>query len=110
VATARVDTFAEGIATRTTFDLTFDLLKARLDDVITVTDDELRDSVMALLTRTHNVVEGAGAAGLAAARQYASLHGPGGRVVCVVSGGNLDVRTLSGILALAGASVLGQDR
>ena len=109
VVADRVDTFAEGIACRTTFDLTFALLKARLDDVVTVTDHELREAVFAAMTRTHSLVEGAGAASLAAARAY-GRRSPRSRVVCVVSGGNIDVQTVSGILSLAGPSVFGHDR
>jgi threonine dehydratase len=102
----RADTFAEGIATRTTYDLTFAILEASLDDVMTVSDDELRDAMVAALTRAHTLVEGAGAAALAAARAW-GRQGRGGRVVCVASGGNVDVRTFSGLLGIAGASRFG---
>ena len=93
----RVDTFAEGIATRTTFDLTFSVLKAGLDDVVTLEEDELRGGVAAAIRCTHNLAEGAGAAALAAARR---LDLPKeATVVCVMSGGNADMRTLRHTLA-----------
>ncbi|OFW07670.1 MAG: hypothetical protein A3I61_17720 [Acidobacteria bacterium RIFCSPLOWO2_02_FULL_68_18] len=89
----RVATFAEGMATRTTYDLTFSILKAQLDDVITLTEEELREGVRAALPLTHNLAEGAGAAPLAAARHW----GPrlaGRTIVCVMTGGNIDLATL----------------
>ena len=75
VTTERADTFAEGIATRTTFDLTFSMLKTALDDVVTLEEDELREGVAAAIQYTHNLAEGAGAAPLAAARRYRSAAG-----------------------------------
>jgi threonine dehydratase len=97
VTTERADTFAEGVATRTTYDLTYGILKAELDEVVTFEEDQLRTALREALQRTHNLVEGAGAASIAAAHQY----GPalvGKTVVCVMSGGNADLRTLSGAL------------
>jgi len=94
VTLERADTFAEGVATRTTYDLTYGILKAELDDVVTLEEDELRTALREALQRTHNLVEGAGAASIAAARQY----GPalvGKAVVCVMSGGNADMGTLA---------------
>jgi threonine dehydratase len=91
------ETFAEGIATRTTFDLTFALLKPALDDVLTLEEAELEEGLSAALRCTHNLAEGAGAAALVAARK-AKLPA-GSRVVCVMSGGNADERTLRRALA-----------
>jgi len=93
----RADTFAEGIATRTTFDLTFSMLKTALDDVVTLEEHEIRDGVTAAIQYTHNLAEGAGAAPLAAARRF----GPPrtATIVCVMSGGNADLRTLRHTLA-----------
>ncbi|MBI4887638.1 MAG: threonine dehydratase [Acidobacteria bacterium] len=93
----RVATFAEGMATRTTFDLTFAVLKTGLADVVTLDEEAIREGVRAALQRTHNLAEGAGAAPLAAARQQAAMVG-GKRFVCVMTGGNLDTRTLRGII------------
>jgi threonine dehydratase len=93
----RAETFAEGIATRTTFDLTFSVLKTALDDVVTLEEHELRDGVAAAIQCTHNLAEGAGAAALAAARRLSLPKDA--TVVCVMSGGNADIRTLRQTLA-----------
>lgn len=93
----RAETFAEGIATRTTFDLTFSILKRALDEVMTLEESELESGLSAALRCTHNLAEGAGAATLAAARK-ADLPA-GARIVCVMSGGNADERTLRRALA-----------
>jgi threonine dehydratase len=93
----RAETFAEGIATRTTFDLTFTMLKSSLDDVVTLEESELEEGLSAAIGCTHNLAEGAGVAALAAARK-ANLPADA-RVVCVMSGGNADQRTLRRALA-----------
>ncbi len=92
------ETFAEGMATRVTFDLTFGILRRALDDVVTLTEAELADGVRLALRATHNLAEGAGAAPLAAAIKLRDRL-VGRKVVCVMSGGNLDRRTLQRILA-----------
>jgi len=97
ISADRVATFAEGMATRTTYDLTFAILKAQLDDVVTLEEEELREGVRAALRLTHNLAEGAGAAPLAAARKCGSQIA-GRKVICVMSGGNLDEATLRGVL------------
>lgn len=90
-------TFADGIATRVTFDLTFDLLKKYLDDFVQLTEEELAEGVRLALRATHNLAEGAGAAALAAAmKSRDALRGR--RVVAVMSGGNIDTATLARIL------------
>jgi threonine dehydratase len=93
----RVATFAEGMATRVTFDLTFGILRRHLDDVVTLTEEELMDGIRLALRATHNLAEGAGAASLAAA---VKLRGrlAGRKVVCVMSGGNIDQATLARVL------------
>jgi threonine dehydratase len=91
-------TFAEGVATRVTFDLTFGLLKQYLDDFVVLSEEELAEGVRIALRCTHNLAEGAGAAAIAAAmKQRDALRGQ--RVVAVMSGGNLDTATLRRILA-----------
>jgi threonine dehydratase len=94
----RAATFAEGMATRVTFDLTFEILRRELNDIVTLTEDELESGVRLALEATHSLAEGAGAASLAAAVKLRDrLHGK--RVVCVMSGGNIDRATLTRILA-----------
>jgi threonine dehydratase len=91
-------TFAEGMATRVTFDLTFGILKELLDDVMTLSEDELAAGVRLALRTTHNLAEGAGGAALAAAvKLRESLSGK--TVVAVMSGGNLDAAKLQWVLS-----------
>ena len=96
VSLERAETFAEGIATRTTYDLTFAILEQELNEVITLEESELRDALTAALRFTHNLAEGAGAASIAAARKYAVPEGR--KVVCVMTGGNVDAKTLRAAL------------
>ena len=103
VTAESVQTFAEGIATRVTFDLTFGLLSSLgeghapgLDDIVVVDEEELGEGVRLALRATHNLAEGAGAASLAAAAARRDQLA-GRTVVCVMSGGNLDRTTLARI-------------
>jgi len=93
VTTERAMTFADGIATRTTYDLTFGILKSALDDVVTLEEEEIREGVRAALRLTHNLAEPAGASSLAAAWTLRETIA-GKNVVCVMSGGNIDAATL----------------
>jgi threonine dehydratase len=93
----RAATFAEGVATRTTFDLTFSILREQLADVVTLTEEELMEGVRLALRATHNLAEGAGAAPLAAAVKLRERL-QGKRVVCIMSGGNIDRATLVRVL------------
>jgi threonine dehydratase len=92
------DTFAEGMATRVTFDLPFGILQQELDDIVTLSEDELAAGVRLALRTTHNLAEGAGAASLIAAMTLRDQLA-GARVVCVMSGGNIDRATLARVLA-----------
>jgi threonine dehydratase len=98
VVGGQADTFAEGMATRVTFDFTFGILKKELDAVVTLTEDELAEGVRLALRATHNLAEGAGAAPLMAAMKLRDQLA-GKKVVCVMSGGNIDQRTLKKVLA-----------
>ena len=93
----RAATFAEGMATRVTFDLTFEILQRELDDVVTLTEAELAEGVRLALRTTHNLAEGAGAAPLAAAMKLRDRLA-GRTVVCVMTGGNIDAATLRRVL------------
>jgi threonine dehydratase len=94
----KADTFAEGMATRWTFDLPFEILKKELDDIVTLTEEDLAEGVRLALRATHNLAEGAGAAALAAAMKLRDQLA-GKKVVCVMSGGNIDRATLTRVLA-----------
>ncbi len=93
----RADTFAEGMATRVTFDLPFGILKRELDDVIALTEEELAEGVRLALRATHNLAEGAGAAPLMAAIKLRDQLA-GKKVVCIMSGGNIDRATLNRVI------------
>jgi threonine dehydratase len=94
------DTFAEGMATRVTFDLPFAILKKELDDIVTLTEEEIAEGVRLALRATHNLAEGAGAASLAAAVKLRDRLA-GKRIACVMSGGNIDRATLKRVLGAA---------
>jgi threonine dehydratase len=96
----RVDaapTIADGIAVRQVGALTLDLVRRHVDDVVTVGEEELANAILLLLEIEKTVVEGAGAAPLAALLNR-PLGLAGGTVVLVLSGGNIDVTMLSRII------------
>jgi threonine dehydratase len=95
---ARMETFAEGLATRAPFDLPQAILRRHLDEFVLVSEEVLSQAVVWMLEHTHNLCEGAGAAPLAAA---VGLQEPlaGKKVVLVQSGGNLSLEKLRGMLA-----------
>ena len=95
--TPRADTFAEGVATRSTYELTFPTLLAGLADFVTVTDAEIAEAVRVILSATHHLVEGAGAMGVAAAMKLRDQL-KGQRVGVVFCGGNMDTGVLRKIL------------
>jgi threonine dehydratase len=94
------DTFAEGMATRVTFDLPFSILQRELDEMVTLSEEELAEGVRMALGTTHNLAEGAGAAAIAAALKLRDRL-TGRKVVVVMSGGNLDAGKLRWILGSA---------
>jgi threonine dehydratase len=98
VETDHADTIADGLATRSTYELTFPVLRDGLADFITVTDAEIADAMRMLLRTTHSLVEPAGAAGLAGLRKLASKL-EGQRVGIVLSGANVDSATLRRVVS-----------
>lgn len=99
VSTESADTFAGGLATRFAYELPFALLQGQLDDVVLVSEEEMRDGVREALETTHNVAEGAAAAAYAAARKLRTgLSGK--RVVIVHTGQNTDRNTLRWALGM----------
>jgi threonine dehydratase len=98
LTTASVTTFAEGVATRATYDLTFDALRDGLADFVLVTDAEIASAVRLVIGATHQLVEGAGAMGVAAAIKLAPRLA-GKKVAVVFCGGNMDSTILRRILA-----------
>ncbi len=83
-----VKTMAEGIATGRAYEMTFDTLHAGLKQFVTVSEDEIYQAIRDYIRITHNVPEGAGAAGLAGLRKLAPKLA-GQHVAVVMCGGNL---------------------
>jgi threonine dehydratase len=90
-------TFAEGLATRTTFELPQQILWEHLDDFVLVSEDELREATLLMIEHTRNLVEPAGAAALAAARKLRSRFA-GKRLALILSGGNISPAQLTSLL------------
>lgn len=88
------DTLADGIAVKTPGELTRRLIEALVDDMVLVTEASLERAVNHFLELEKSVVEGAGAAALAAVIEHPDMFA-GKRVGCVVSGGNIDPRILA---------------
>ena len=88
-----IDTFAEGIATGSAYELTFAALREGLADFVTVSDAEMYEAIRDLVRITHNLPEGAGAAGLAGLRKLAPRLA-GKKVGVVMCGGNLSDKDL----------------
>lgn len=93
-------TFADGIATGGVSELTLDLIEAYVDEVITVSDAEIATSVLLLLERAKQLVEGAGAASVAAMMSE-QLDVTGDTVIPVLSGGNFSIVELQTVLTHA---------
>ena len=92
-----VNTFADGIAVKHPGDLTFELIKDYVDGVVTVTEDEIAVAILALIEKQKLIAEGAGAVALAAVMAD-KIPEEGKNVVCLVSGGNIDVNILSRVI------------
>ncbi|HEY7955289.1 MAG TPA: pyridoxal-phosphate dependent enzyme [Polyangia bacterium] len=91
------DTFADGLATRNTYPLTFGALSAGLAGFVAVSEAELAEAVRLYLRTTHHLAEGAGAAGLAGLMRLRDQLA-GKRVGVVLSGSNIDAETLRRIV------------
>ena len=94
------DTFADGLATRQPYELTFPALREGLSGFVTASESEIAEAVRLLLSTTHNLAEGAGAAGLAGLRRL-SEELAGREVAVILSGGNIDAETLGKVVARA---------
>ena len=91
------DTLAEGIAVKTPGALTFEVVRALVDDILLVGERDLEHAVAMLLTIEKTVAEGAGAAGLAALLAHPRRF-RGRTVGLVLCGGNIDTRLLANVL------------
>lgn len=92
-----VSTIADGIAVKKPGDLTFEICKKYVDEVVTVNEDEIASAMLQLMEGQKTVSEGAGATPVAAV-MFGRVDTTKLKTVCVVSGGNVDVTTLSRVI------------
>ncbi len=93
-----ISTMADGIAVKKPGPLTYELCKKYVDEIVTVSDDEISAAILALMEKHKLVTEGAGAVSVAAA-MFGKVNIKGKRVVCLLSGGNIDVTILSRVIS-----------
>ncbi len=92
-----VSTIADGIAVKEPGDLTYELCKKYVDEIVTVSDDEIAAAILALIEQQKLIAEGAGAVSVAAV-MFDKIPVKGKKVCCLVSGGNIDVTILSRVI------------
>lgn len=92
-----VSTIADGIKVKEPGEHTFEYCKKYVDDIVTVTDDEVSSAILALIEQHKLIAEGAGAVSVAAV-MFDKVPVKGKNVVCLVSGGNIDVTILSRVI------------
>ena len=92
-----VSTIADGIAVKEPGKNTFELCCKYVDEIVTVTEDEISTAILTLIEQQKLIAEGAGAVAVAAA-MFGKVPVAGKKVICVVSGGNIDVTILSRII------------
>lgn len=97
IATDSVNTFADGIAVKEPGDLTFELIEKYVDDIVTVSEDEIATAILTLMEKQKLVTEGAGAVSVAAT-MFDKIPVRGKNVVCILSGGNIDVNILNRVI------------
>ncbi len=93
-----VSTVADGIAVKEPGEHTFDLCSKYVDDIVTVTEDEICAAILALMEQQKLIAEGAGAVAVAAA-MFNKVPIAGKKVACIVSGGNIDVTILNRVIS-----------
>lgn len=92
-----VRTIADGIAVKKPGSLTFELVSKYVDEIVSVSDDEISAAILALMEQHKLVTEGAGAVAVAAA-MFGKVDLEGKKAVCLLSGGNIDVTILSRVI------------
>ncbi len=93
-----VNTIADGIAVKMPGNNTFDYCRRYVDEIVTVTDDEVANAILSLMEKQKLVAEGAGAVPIAAV-QTGKVDTKGKKTVCLVTGGNIDVKILSRVIS-----------
>ncbi len=94
---SNVSTIADGIAVKEPGINTFDMCNRYVDEVVTVTEDEIAAAILTLIEQQKLVAEGAGAVSVAAA-MFDKIPVNGKKIVCIVSGGNIDVNILNRVI------------
>ena len=92
-----VNTYADGIAVKTPGENTYEMICKYVDDIVTVSEDEIATAILSLIEKQKLIAEGAGATPVAAAI-FNKLPIKGKKTVCLVSGGNIDVNILSRVI------------
>lgn len=92
-----VSTIADGIAVKEPGENTFNYVNEFVDEIVTVTEDEIATAILTLIEQHKMIAEGAGAVSVAAA-MFDKVDIKGKKVVCIVSGGNIDVTILSRVI------------
>lgn len=92
-----VSTIADGIAVKEPGENTFNYVNEFVDEIVTVTEDEIATAILTLIEQHKMIAEGAGAVSVAAA-MFDKIDIKGKKVVCIVSGGNIDVTILSRVI------------
>lgn len=92
-----VFTIADGIAVKQPGSITYEICSKYVDEIVTVTDDEISAAILALMEQHKLVTEGAGAVAVAAA-MFGKMDLTGKKTVCLLSGGNIDVTILSRVI------------
>lgn len=92
-----VRTIADGIAVKEPGEHTFEYCREYVDEIVTVSDDEISTAILALIEQQKLIAEGAGAVAVAAA-MFNKVPVKGKKVICLVSGGNIDVTILSRVI------------
>jgi threonine dehydratase len=93
----KISTFADGIAVKSPGEITYEFCSDYVDEIVTVSDDEIATAILALMERQKLVAEGAGAVSVAAV-MFDKLPINGKKVCAIVSGGNIDVTILSKVI------------
>ena len=93
----QAETFADGIAVKHPGDITYQLVEQYVDEIVTVSEDEIAAAILALIEKQKVIAEGAGAVSVAAVL-FHKLPVEGKKLVCIVSGGNIDVNILSRVI------------
>ncbi|MCQ4333449.1 threonine ammonia-lyase [Natronomonas sp. F2-12] len=93
-----VDTIADGIATRKIGENTFEVIRERVDEIVTVSDAEIANALTSLLERSKTLVEGAGAVPLAAVIEERFAYDDGETIVPTLCGGNIDLNVLTTVI------------